>query len=385
MVKNISVAGPSITDHELNYVIDAVKNAWYGDHNIYHERFEKAFANTIGTRHAMALPSCTSALHLSLAALGIGPGDEVIVPDITWIASSAPVTYVGAKPVFVDIDPGTWCISEEAFEQAITTRTKAAIIVDLYGGMPNWEKLIAIANSNKISLIEDAAEAVGSSYQGKMAGSLGVFGTFSFHGSKTMTTGEGGMLVTDSSELFERAQFLRDHGRPLGDKLFQNKEVAFKYKMSSMQAAMGLAQTERLGDLVKRKREIFDWYKIGLSGLDEITLNHESDGDINSYWMVTAVFDSELKINKFEIIDSLAQKNIDSRPFFDPLSSLDAYQDLLPKCNYRELNKVSYSISSRAINLPSGLNLNQKLVNEVCDVLRTIVNKKRKYKRQTTH
>src|SRR5439155_2217506 len=241
-MERIPVSGPWITQKEIDYVADAAANAWYANANRYHERFEKAFAQYVGTRYAIALPSCTSAIHLSLAAKRIGPGDDVIVPESTWIASAAPVTYVGATTVFADIDPETWCMSADSFARCITPWTKAVIPVDLYGGMPDWDALRAVAEKHGIFVIEDAAEAVGSEYKGRRAGAFGDAGVFSFHGSKTLTTGEGGMLVTNDEELYRRALFLRDHGRQPGDHMFFNTEVAYKYKMSSLQAALGLAQ-----------------------------------------------------------------------------------------------------------------------------------------------
>src|SRR6186997_3303179 len=198
---NIPIAGPSITQKEIDYVTEAVKTAWYDGANVFHARFERAFAAHCGRRHAVCLPSCTSGLHLALLALGVGPGDEVIVPDATWIASVAPVCYVGATPVFADIDAQTWCLSSDAFEAAVTPRTKAAIVVDLYGSMPDWSRISEIASRSSITLIEDAAEAIGSLWRDRPAGSFGVMSAFSFHGSKTLTTGEGGMLVLDDARL----------------------------------------------------------------------------------------------------------------------------------------------------------------------------------------
>jgi perosamine synthetase len=227
----IPVAGPWITQLEADYVADALANAWYGNANMYHERFERAFSSYVGVPHAMALPSCTSGLHLALAAMGVGHGDEVIVPEITWIATAAPINYVGATPVFVDVDATTWCMDPDSLEAAITPRTKAIITVDLYGNMADYDRILAIAKRHNLRVIEDAAEAAGARYHEGRAGSFGDVGVFSFHGSKTLTTGEGGMLVTKNKELFDRANFLRDHGRAPGDFSFENSEVAFKYKM----------------------------------------------------------------------------------------------------------------------------------------------------------
>jgi len=227
-MKRYPVAGPSITEREIRYVTDAVINGWYENCNLYIDRFERGFADYVGTRYAVSLPSCTSAIHLSLAALGIGPGDEVIVPDATWIASAAPIGYVGAKPVFADIDAATWCLDAKSFEAAVTPRSKAVIVVDLYGNMPDWTALRDVATRHGIAIIEDAAEAVGATYDGRKAGSFGVTGTFSFHGSKTVTTGEGGMLVTDDKAIYDRVMVLRDHGRVPNDVMFNNREVALQ-------------------------------------------------------------------------------------------------------------------------------------------------------------
>jgi perosamine synthetase len=372
-MRKIPVAGPWITEKEIQYVIDAVTNAWYGNANMYHERFEKALAEYIGVKHAIALPSCTSALHLSLLALGIKEGDEVIVPDATWIATSAPISYVGATPVFADIDPETWCLSAESFEACITPRTKAVIPVDLYGGIPDMDAIRGLARRNGIAIIEDAAEALGTEYKGKRAGSFGDTGVFSFHGSKTVTTGEGGMLVTDHDDLYRRVQVLRDHGRQPADRMFWNTEVAYKYKMSSMQAALGLAQLERIDELIQRKREQFDWYKQGLAGLDSIALNAEPAGTRNTFWMVTIVLDPQLDCNKTQLMERLGQYKIDTRPFFYPLSSLPAYEDSEQAHLAHQRNQIVYAISPYAINLPSALNLTREDIEGVCTVLKSIL------------
>lgn len=372
-MERIPVSGPWITQHEIDYVADAVANAWYSEANVYHERFERKFAEYVGTKYAIALPSCTSAIHLALLSLGIGPGDEVIVPDVTWIASVAPVCYVGATPVFADIDPTTWCISPQAIEACITSRTKAIIPVDLYGGMPDMEAIRRIAERHGLSVIEDAAEAIGSEFGGRKAGALGDVGVFSFHGSKTMTTGEGGMLTTDHQEIYERVLFLRDHGRAPGDRLFFNSEVAFKYKMSSMQAALGLAQLERIDLLVERKRQIFASYQQQLGDLPGLTLNHEPPGTKNSYWMVTVAWNADRGISKEHVMERLAERQIDSRPFFYPLSSLPAFQDTEPAKWAQARNLVSYDLSPRSLNLPSGMNMTEERITRVCQAIREIL------------
>ncbi len=365
----ISVSGPWITQKEIDYVTDAAKNAWYGNANMYNVRFEKAFADYHGLRYAISLPSCTSAIHLSLAALGIGPGDEVIVPDVTWIASAAPISYVDATTVFADIDKDSWCLSAESFESCITPKTKAVIPVDLYGNMPDMDAILKIAKQHDIAVIEDAAEALGAEYKGKKAGTFGLTGTFSFHGSKTMTTGEGGMLVTDEEQVYNRAMVLRDHGRQPGDTMFCNTDIAFKYKMSSMQAALGLGQIERANELIDRKRQIFSWYYDRLKDTDFITLNSEGHNVKNVYWMVTVIIDEQLGIKKERLMELLSEHNIDSRPFFRPLSSIPAFAGSKQAEFARQKNDVSYQLAPFGVSLPSGLNLEEKDVDYVCRVL----------------
>lgn len=372
-MERIPVSGPWITAKEIAYVTDAVTNAWYGNANVWHERFERTFAEYVGVKHAISLPHCTAAIHLSLLALKVGPGDEVIVPDCTWIASAAPVTYVGAATVFADIDPQTWCLDAKSFEACITPRTKAVIPVNLYGNMPDMDALRDVARRHHVAIIEDAAESIGSEFKGRRAGSFGETGVFSFHGSKTLTTGEGGMLVTDRDDIRARVLFLRDHGRPPGDRLFHNTEVAYKYKMSSMQAALGTAQLERVEELIARKREIFAWYAEALAGVAGLTLNHEAPGTKNTYWMVTAVLDGRFGLKKERLMDLLAAQGIDCRPFFHPLSNLPAYAHSLEAALARQRNTVSYHISPSAINLPSALNLTRPHVARVCQSLREIL------------
>lgn len=376
-MERISVAGPWITQREIDYVADAVRTAWYGDANVYHARFEEAFARYIGVRHAVALPSCTSAIHLSLVALGVGAGDEVVVPDITWIASAAPVTYVGATTVFADVDPQTWCLEPASFERCITRRTKAVIPVDLYGSMADMDGVLDVARRHGVAVIEDAAEAIGSELHGRRSGSFGDTGVFSFHGSKTLTTGEGGMLVTDRDDVYARVRTLRDHGRRPGDTSFWNYEVAYKYKMSSMQAACGLAQLERIDELLARKRRAFAWYQKELEDVPGVRLNHGLPGAKCAFWMVTALVGEEYGLNKDEIAAALGALGIETRPFFHPLSSLPAYQDSRAARHARERNTVSYALGPRGINLPSSLRLTKQQVVYVCGALRDLLSRAR--------
>jgi perosamine synthetase len=372
-MERIPIAGPSISQREIDYATDAAAHGWYERAGEYPRRFEEAFANYIGVKHAVSLPSCTSGLHLALAALDIGPGDEVIVPDLTWIASAAPISYVGATAVFADIDEDTWCLSAESVKACLTKKTKAFLPVDLYGGVPDYAALRAIADEHGLKIIEDAAEAIGSEFDGRKAGALGEIAVFSFHGSKTFTTGEGGMLVTDDDTIHARVMHLRDHGRAPGDIHFRNLEVAFKYKMPPVAAAIGLAQVERAEELVARKREIFEWYREALTGVEGITLNHEPANTKNTYWMVTALLDPMLEWPKEKLMAALDAEGINSRPMFHPLSSLPAYDGQAEALAARTRNEVSYRLSPWGINLPSAMNLTREQVQRVADTLRRLL------------
>lgn len=356
-MKYIPVAGPSITEKELKYVKDAIENSWYENANEYINRFEVSFADYLGRRYAISLPSCTSALHLSLLSLGVGEGDEVIVPDCTWIATSAPISYVNAIPKFSDIDLNTWCISAKSLEKLITKKTKAVIVVNLYGNMPDWDEIIQICSKYGIAIIEDAAESIGSLYRNQKSGTFGVTSCFSFHGSKTLVTGEGGMLVTDDENIYKKCLVLRDHGRLPGDLLFENFRIGYKYKMSSLQAALGLAQLERIDELINMKRQIFAWYKRHLANIANISLNPKHADVYNSYWMTTLVLSHGF--NKKNVIEFFNKNGIQTRPFFNPLTSLKAYSELTAGLEYKKINPNAYDISSRAINLPSALCLQE--------------------------
>jgi perosamine synthetase len=360
----IPVAGPWITEKEIQLVTEAAGSAWYGSANKYNDQFEKRFAEYTGRSHAIALPSCTSGIHLALLAMGIGKGDEVIVPDITWIATAAPVTYVGARPTFADIDGETWCLSPESFQTTITKKTAAVIPVDLYGGMPDMDAIREIADDHGIGIIEDAAEAIGSEYHGKRSGSFGDVSVFSFHGTKTLTTGEGGMFVTDDKKIYDRCRFLSSHATIPGDKKFWNGEIGYKYKMSGLQASLGLAQLGRIDELVGRKRDIFYQYRKHLPG---VTLNYESPDTKNSYWMTTAILPG---IHKEGVMAAMKEHGIDTRPFFYPLSSQPAFERL-----HHDITKTpeSYRTSPFGINLPSPMNITDDEIGYICRILREII------------
>lgn len=342
----IFYAKPSITQLEIDYCADAARNGWGDRCYEYIGRFEQLFSSHLSARFAIATSSGTGALHLGLAALGIQAGDEVILADINWIASAAPIVHLGATPVLVDVLPTTWCLDPQRVEAAITPRTKAILAVHLYGNMCDMDALLDIGARHRIPVVEDAAEAIGSSWRGHAAGTLGAFGAFSFHGTKTITTGEGGMFVTNDETLFALVQTLSNHGRARGEtRQFWPERVGFKYKISNLQAAIGCAQTLRVDELIAAKRRIFHRYSAGLSRLP-LTLNPEPDGTLNGYWMPTAVIDEGVATTRDEVITAMKEANIDGRVFFWPLSQLSLFPAVYE-------TPVSDSLSRRAFNLPS--------------------------------
>jgi len=347
MKSRIYYTKPSITELEVRYATDAAANGWGDKCYEYINRFEDAFKTHLGVKYAIATSSCTGALHMGMAALGIGPGDEVIMADTNWIATASPIVHLGAKPVFIDILPDSWCIDPDLIEKAITPHTKAIVAVHLYGNLCEMDKLLAIGEKYGIPVIEDAAEAIGSIYHGKHAGSMGKFGAFSFHGTKTLTTGEGGMFVTNDPDLYEHVLTLSNHGRARGQtKQFWPDMVGFKYKMSNIQAAIGFAQIERIEELTRRKHAIFSYYRDRLATLPGLTMNPEPIGTVNGAWMPTVVFDAVYGLTREQLQVAFKAENIDARVVFWPLSSLPSFE-AEPKNNY------AYQIPKRSINLPS--------------------------------
>ncbi len=374
MLSRIHYAKPSITDLEVAYATDAARNGWAENCFDYLYKFRDALKGYLQVPHVIPTSSCTGALHMGLAALGIGPGDEVILPDITWVASAAPVTYLGATPVFVDVKKDTWCIDPAAIEKAITKSTKAIIVVHLYGNICEMDEIMAIAAKYHLPVIEDAAEALGSVYKGKKAGAIGDMATFSFHGTKTVTTGEGGALIVQSDALFEKVQILESHGRDAKvPKQFWCEKIGFKYKMSNIEAAIGFGQMERIDELVSRKREIFKEYVGHLGHINGLHFNPEPIGTYNSYWMSTVIFDESLPFVREELLADFKINNIDARVFFYPVSMMPPFADCPD-------NKVSYALYDRGINLPSYHDITSDDILRVCTVIKNYLQKSGKQK-----
>ena len=363
MKNKIYYTKPSITETEIAKVTEAVASGWGEKCYDFLNQFENEFAKFVGVKHAIATSSCTGALHMGLAALDLEEGDEVILADTNWIATVAPLMHLKCKPVFVDINPDTWCLDPEKVKEKINSKTKAIIAVHLYGSLCEMDRLLEISEEHGIPIIEDAAEAIGSYWRGRHAGSMGIFGAFSFHGTKTLTTGEGGMFVTNDSNLYERVLTLSNHGRSRKQiKQFWPDEIGFKYKMSNIQAALGCAQLERIQELIDRKREIFYEYKKHLGSYKDIKLNAELDHAKSCYWMPTAVFSKKTNVTREKLIERFRESNVDARVFFWPLSEL-------PFLGGESQCVNSKDIASRAINLPSYHEISSNDILRVSNIL----------------
>jgi perosamine synthetase len=378
--RKVPYTRPSITELEVGYATDATRFGW-GDHCYdYIHRFEEAFKQYLGVSYAIATSSCTGALHLGMHALGIGPGDEVILAETNWVATLAPILHLGATPVFVDILPDTWCLDPRKVEAAVTPKTKAIVAVHLYGNLCDMEALLAIGSAHGIPVIEDAAEAIGSIWKGKRAGSLGRFGAFSFHGTKTMTTGEGGIFVTNDPSLYDSVLTLSNHGRDRRQtRQFWPDMLGYKFKMSNVQAAIGCGQLERVDELITRKRDILCFYRQAFAGVfgDSVRLNPDGvDGTQIGAWMPTIVFSDDWLESIEPLKNGLVDRGIDARVVFHPLSMVCSSW---PQCNATkplagsEVNMQALSFSRHALNLPSFHDMDEEdqlhVVNSISQIL----------------
>ncbi len=361
------VSEPDIGDQEAKYVLDAVKSGWVSSMGPYIKRFEEGFSAYCGTRFGIATSNGTCALHLALACLGVGPGDEVIIPSLTFVATANAVTYTGAAPVLVDVQPETWCIDPIAVKRAISPKTKAIIVVHLYGHPVDLDPILSISAARGIPVIEDAAEAHGALYKSKKVGGLGQMGVFSFYGNKLITTGEGGMLTTDNEGLAERARFLRDHAMS-AERRYWHPEVGYNYRMTNLQAALGVAQLERIESFLVRKREIFTWYNECLGNCASMQLNPEQPWARSAFWLTSVTLSEH--VNREAVITKLRHGGVDSRPFFCPMHLLPPYKDRCRRVGQEENGcPVTDKLASQGLNLPSGHRLSRSDIGNISTIL----------------
>jgi perosamine synthetase len=359
----IPVAAPVLGEEELANVVEAVRSGWISSLGAFIARFETEFAAFCGAPHAVAVSNGTAAMHLALAAAGLGPGDEVLVPTLTFVATANAVRYTGATPVFVDAESTTWQMDPRDLAARVTPRARAIVPVHLYGHPCDMEPILATAKRHGLAVIEDAAEAHGARWRGRRVGALGDVGCFSFYGNKIITTGEGGMCVTNDAALADRLRLLRDHGmdpkRPYWHEL-----IGFNYRMTNLQAAIGVAQMTRIEGFITKKRELARWYAEALAPLaaaGRLTLQPEAAWAESVFWM-NSVLLADVRASVDEVRARLLDRGIDSRPFFYPTHTLPPYAT-------GERRPVAEALAARGLNLPSGVSLTRDEVARVAATL----------------
>lgn len=350
------VAEPDLKGNEYKYLNDAFLSTWISSSGKYINTFEENFADFCETKYGVAVSNGTVALHLALQALNIGPGDEVILPDLTFAATINSVLHCGATPVVVDIDDESWCISPEKIREAITEKTKVIMPVHLYGQPCDMDEIINIANEHGLYVIEDAAESHGAEYKGKKVGSFGHISCFSFYANKIITTGEGGMCVTSDSTLDERMRVLRDHGMNK-NKRYWHDYIGFNYRMTNLQAAIGCAQLERIDEIIEKRKSIEESYKTELANFDFLKWQKDFSDRKRVTWLVCSYTRPDYR----ELLtQELTRKGVDYRLFFYTLSSMPVYE------KYVVSSGVSKQVSSSGFNLPTIRDINFKQVKEAC-------------------
>ena len=358
----LPVTEPLLGEQELRYITECVVTGWVSSAGKFVAQFEEMFAAFCGVRYAIATSSGTTALHLALLALGIGPGDEVVVPTLTFIATANAVTYTGARPVFVDSEPVTWNIDPERVEHAITSHTKAIIPVHLYGHPANMGPILDIARRHGLAVIEDAAEAHGACYKGRRVGGLGDIGCFSFYGNKIITTGEGGMVVTGRADLAEKIHMLRDHGMS-PERRYWHPVLGYNYRMTNIQAALGVAQMERIKAILTAKRRVARAYADALHGIPGLTLPPEAPWAENVYWLYSLLVDQNtFGMERDVLLTALRNRGIDTRPLFPPTHTQPIYAtgQCLP---------VAERLAAEGLSLPSAVNLRMEDIQRVAQAI----------------
>jgi perosamine synthetase len=361
----IPVAAPVLAGREKEYVADCMESGWISSAGKYVELFEAEFAKFCGVRHAVSCCNGTAALHLALAALGVGPGDEVIVPTLTFVATANAVTYCGARPVFADSEPETWNLDPAQVASKITPRTRGIVAVHLYGHPAEMDALRALASRHGLFLLEDAAEAHGALYKGRPAGSLGDIAAFSFYGNKIIATGEGGMVTTDDDALAARVRLLRGQGMDT-ERRYWFPVVGYNYRMMNIPAAIGLAQLERAGWHMGRRREIAAHYKRLLDDISGLDWQTERAYARHAYWMFTVLVGDEAVDYRDDLMARLHEEGVETRPVFYPVHSLPPYRESA----HGEEFPVAESLARRGVSLPTWAGLSRDDQSYICERLR---------------
>lgn len=360
MNKYIPISKPSITQLEKKLVNEVIDSGWVSSLGKYIDMFEERFADFCGTKFAIATSNGTSALHLALLCLGVTAGDEVIIPDLTFIATANAVTYTGAKPVIVDVEETSLCLDPNKIEEAVTPNTKAILPVHLYGHPANMVEITRIAKDFDLFVIEDSAEAHGAMVHDRKTGSLGDCGVFSFYGNKILTCGEGGMITTNNEDFYYKAKYLRDHAMS-NSKKYWHDQLGFNYRMTNMQAALGIAQLDRVYELISRKKEIYQTYQRNLEGIPELKLNFNADWAKSVYWLICLEIEGFTEKKRDRLQAELKQMGIDSRPYFYPVSQMPMY-----RCQ-KNNTPVAHKVYQKGICLPSYFDLENEDITYICD------------------
>jgi perosamine synthetase len=368
----IPVCVPFIGEKELEYVVDCIKTNWISSKGRYVEEFESKFARYCGCTYGISTTSGTTALHLALASLGIGPGDEVILPASTMIATAFAVVYCGAKPVLVDAEQETWNVNVERLEEKITDKTKVIMPVHIYGHPCDMDPIMKLARDHDLFVVEDAAEAHGAEYRGKKVGGFGDVNCFSFYANKIITTGEGGMVVTNDEEIAERARLLKDLAHS-PDKRFLHTAVAFNYRMTNIQAAIGLAQFERIEELVERRRRNAQLYNRLLQGIKGIRLPPEKEWARNVYWMYGILIEDEFGMSRDALMQKLEQKGIETRAFFMPMHEQPVFQAM--GLFHDERYPVAEELAKKGMYLPSSSGLKEEEIKYISATIKEITDR----------
>lgn len=362
----IPISQPSITQKEIDYVTDAVSSTWISSLGKYIDRFEAEFADFCQSRYAICVSNGTVAIQLALAAYDIGEGDEVIMPNLSFIATANATLHSGAKPVFADVDEENLCLDPTKIEALITPNTKAIMPVHLYGHPAQMDAILEVAHKHNLLVIEDAAEAHGATVNGKRVGSWGNCATFSFYGNKNLTTGEGGMITTDDEDFYNRCRYLRDHAMSK-EKRYWHTAPGFNFRMTNIQAAIGCAQLERVSDFMEKRQLIFKWYNTYLGTIENVSLNRTNSWATNAYWLICLEHMNWSIEDRDQFMMELKKHGVDSRPFFYPMSQM-------PYINENVDTPVVDKIYKRGINLPTYFDLEEEQVKFICGVIKQLLN-----------
>jgi len=364
----IPVSEPDLCGNEKKYVMDCLEAGWVSSAGSYVSKFEKKFAEYINSKYATTCSNGTTALHLTLLALDIKNKDEVVLPTLTFVSSANSILYNNAMPVFVDSEIDTWNMDVKKIEDKITDKTKAIMVVHLYGHPVDMDPVLELCKKYDLYLIEDTAEALGSEYKKRKTGSIGDISSFSFYGNKTITTGEGGMITTDDKELIEKINIIKNQGKSPADRYWHDT-VGYNYRLTNLQSALGLAQLENIDKFVNKKREIAKYYRDNLE-IKGIAHAVEKDYAFNSYWMYSIVLKNNINIKQDEMMKHLERQGVETRGFFHPMHTLPIYSSY-----YKEKFPIAEKLAKSGINLPSSTKITDDQLDYVCDKIKYIIKK----------